>query len=36
VDLDQPFARLSVRESLVVHAGLSEAESDRRRARMRV
>jgi lysyl-tRNA synthetase class 2 len=28
VDLDQPFARLSVRESLVVHAGLSQAEAD--------
>ncbi|MCW5611173.1 MAG: lysine--tRNA ligase [Rubrivivax sp.] len=27
VDLEQPFARLSVRESLVVHAGLSDAES---------
>ena len=27
VALDQPFARLSVRESLVVHAGLSDAES---------
>ena len=27
VDLDQPFTRLSVRESLVVHAGVSEAES---------
>ncbi|MFO1337493.1 MAG: lysine--tRNA ligase [Burkholderiaceae bacterium] len=27
VALDQPFARLSVRESLVVHAGVSEAES---------
>ncbi|MBW8831304.1 MAG: lysine--tRNA ligase [Burkholderiales bacterium] len=28
VDLDKPFARLSVRNSLVVHAGLSEAEAD--------
>jgi lysyl-tRNA synthetase, class II len=28
VHLDQPFARLSVRDSLVVHAGLSEAEAD--------
>ena len=28
VDLEQPFARLSVRDSLVVHAGLSEAEAD--------
>jgi lysyl-tRNA synthetase, class II len=27
VDLEAPFARLSVRESLVVHAGLSEAEA---------
>jgi len=27
VALDQPFARLSVQQSLVVHAGLSEAES---------
>ncbi|MBT9595599.1 MAG: lysine--tRNA ligase [Vitreoscilla sp.] len=27
VALDQPFTRLSVRESLVVHAGVSEAES---------
>ncbi|MDO8377081.1 MAG: lysine--tRNA ligase, partial [Aquabacterium sp.] len=27
VALDEPFARLSVRESLVVHAGLSDAES---------
>ena len=27
VDLDQPFARLSVRDSLVVHAGLTEAEA---------
>jgi lysyl-tRNA synthetase, class II len=27
VELDKPFARLSVRESLVVHAGLTEAES---------
>src|SRR6266850_4554660 len=27
VDLDKPFTRLSVRESLVVHAGLSEAEA---------
>ncbi|MBI3370011.1 MAG: lysine--tRNA ligase [Burkholderiales bacterium] len=27
VALDKPFARLSVRESLVVHAGLSDAES---------
>ncbi|MBP6676645.1 MAG: lysine--tRNA ligase, partial [Vitreoscilla sp.] len=26
--LDEPFARLSVRNSLVVHAGLSEAEAD--------
>ena len=28
VDLDQPFARLSVRDSLVAHAGLSTAEAD--------
>lgn len=28
VDLDKPFARLSVRNSLVVHAGLTEAEAD--------
>lgn len=28
VTLDQPFARLSVRDSLVVHAGLTEAEAD--------
>ena len=28
VALDQPFARLSVRDSLVQHAGLSEAEAD--------
>lgn len=27
VELDKPFARLSVRESLVVHAGCTEAES---------
>ncbi len=27
VDLDKPFARLSVRESLVVHAGLGEGEA---------
>ena len=27
VALDQPFARLSVRDSLVVHAGLTEAEA---------
>ena len=27
VELDKPFARLSVRESLVTHAGLSDAES---------
>ena len=27
VDLDQPFARLTVRDSLVAHAGLSESES---------
>jgi lysyl-tRNA synthetase class 2 len=27
VHLDQPFARLSVRQSLVAHAGLSEAEA---------
>jgi lysyl-tRNA synthetase class 2 len=27
VELDKPFARLSVRDSLVVHAGLTEAES---------
>jgi len=27
VDLDKPFTRLSVRESLVVHAGLTDAES---------
>ena len=28
VHLDQPFTRLSVRESLVVHAGLSQQEAD--------
>jgi lysyl-tRNA synthetase class 2 len=28
VHLDEPFARLSVRDSLVVHAGLSQAEAD--------
>ncbi|HSI48396.1 MAG TPA: lysine--tRNA ligase [Ideonella sp.] len=28
VHLDQPFARLSVRDSLVAHAGLTEAEAD--------
>ncbi len=28
VHLDQPFTRLSVRESLVVHAGLTHAEAD--------
>ncbi len=28
VHLDQPFARLSVRDSLVAHAGLSPAEAD--------
>jgi lysyl-tRNA synthetase class 2 len=28
VDLDKPFARLSVRQSLVVHAELTEAEAD--------
>jgi lysyl-tRNA synthetase class 2 len=28
VHLDAPFARLSVRQSLVVHAGLSEAEAE--------
>ena len=28
LDLDQPFTRLSVRQSLIVHAGLSEAEAD--------
>jgi lysyl-tRNA synthetase class 2 len=27
VDLDQPFTRLTVRDSLVAHAGLSEAEA---------
>jgi lysyl-tRNA synthetase class 2 len=27
VDLDKPFTRLTVRDSLVVHAGLSEAEA---------
>jgi len=27
VDLDKPFARLSVRDSLVAHAGLTEAEA---------
>jgi len=27
VDLDKPFARLSVRDALVAHAGLSEAEA---------
>ncbi|WP_280154557.1 lysine--tRNA ligase [Piscinibacter sp. XHJ-5] len=27
VDLDKPFARLSVRDALVVHAGLGEAEA---------
>ena len=28
VDLDKPFTRLSVRDSLIVHAGVSEAEAD--------
>ncbi|WP_077037444.1 lysine--tRNA ligase [Pelomonas sp. KK5] len=28
VDLDKPFTRLSVRQSLIVHAGLSETEAD--------
>jgi len=28
VHLDQPFARLSVRQSLIQHAGLTEAEAD--------
>jgi lysyl-tRNA synthetase, class II len=28
IDLEQPFARLSVREALVVHAGLTHAEAD--------
>jgi lysyl-tRNA synthetase, class II len=28
VNLEQPFTRLSVRQSLIVHAGLSEAEAD--------
>ena len=28
VHLDEPFARLSVRDSLVVHAGLTETEAD--------
>jgi lysyl-tRNA synthetase, class II len=28
VHLDEPFTRLSVRQSLIVHAGLSEAEAD--------
>ena len=28
VDLDKPFARLSVRDSLVAHAGLTAAEAD--------
>ncbi|HLO93836.1 MAG TPA: lysine--tRNA ligase [Burkholderiaceae bacterium] len=28
VHLDEPFARLSVRDSLVAHAGLSESEAD--------
>ncbi|MEJ6008170.1 lysine--tRNA ligase [Paucibacter sp. AS339] len=28
VHLDEPFARLSVRQSLVAHAGLSEAQAD--------
>jgi lysyl-tRNA synthetase class 2 len=28
VKLDEPFARLSVRDSLVAHAGLSQAEAD--------
>jgi lysyl-tRNA synthetase class 2 len=28
VDLDQPFARLSVRDSLVRHAGLTESQAD--------
>jgi len=27
VDLDKPFARLSVRDSLIAHAGMSEAEA---------
>ncbi|MEK8031874.1 lysine--tRNA ligase [Ideonella sp. DXS29W] len=28
VELDKPFARLSVRQSLIVHAGLTQAEAD--------
>lgn len=28
VDLEKPFTRLSVRQSLIVHAGVSEAEAD--------
>jgi lysyl-tRNA synthetase, class II len=28
VDLDKPFTRLSVRQSLIVHAGMSEADVD--------
>ncbi|MFZ5543189.1 MAG: lysine--tRNA ligase [Pseudomonadota bacterium] len=28
VDLDKPFARLSMRDSLIVHAGLTEAQAD--------
>ena len=28
VALDQPFARLSIRQSLIVHAGLTEAQAD--------
>ena len=32
VRLDEPFARLSVRDSLVVHAGLTEAEAEIGRA----
>jgi len=32
IDLEQPFARLSVREALVVHAGLTHAEATTPRA----
>ena len=31
VDLDQPFARLTVRDALVAHAGLSAGRGRRRR-----
>src|SRR5207237_677503 len=36
VDLDKPFTRLSVRDSLVVHAGLTEAEDQAARFQAQV